>query len=213
MRHSTKPDRDFYVRAGAKPVNSARIDATKAMCYLYTQVDGRIAVIYFLGKQSYPIQVYTYTCTEAALIATDKYYKRVAENLAARDESKKATAKAKAAAKDEFEGVVGSIFVSSWGYEQTNVDAYQIVARVDRQTVEVVKIGLESTNEDNGYSSMADNVRPIPQSTEEAATLPLIRARITAKTSVHLSGRSGRHSGDYADLWDGERSYYRSWYA
>lgn len=49
---------------------------------------------------------------------------------------------------------VGDVFTESWGYDQTNVDAYEVVATTAK-TVTLMAIGLTS---DNGSS----NVLPVP---------------------------------------------------
>jgi len=53
---------------------------------------------------------------------------------------------------------VGDIFVDCWGYEQTNVDAYEVVAKPSKATVVLRSIAVESI-EDTSYCS--DRVKPI----------------------------------------------------
>jgi len=40
--------------------------------------------------------------------------------------------------------VVGDVLVNSWGYEQTNVDYYQVTALVGKQSVEIRAIAKQS---------------------------------------------------------------------
>jgi hypothetical protein len=57
--------------------------------------------------------------------------------------------------------VEGDIFVASWGYEQTNVNFYQVVSKPSSKTAIIREIGYE-TVETCGWAS--ENVRPIKDS-------------------------------------------------
>lgn len=59
---------------------------------------------------------------------------------------------------------VGAIFVNSWGYDQTNVDAYQVVA-VTRASVKVRRINQETVPGSEGRDSC--RVVPVPDSFSE----------------------------------------------
>lgn len=97
---------------------------------------------------------------------------------------------------------VGHILVSSWGYDQTNVDYYQ-VTKVSAHMVEVREIGLAAmTTGGEGMSSMSDYVIPCPD-------------QFIGETTRHLVGPSNSiriSSCQHARLWDGRKNY-RSWYA
>lgn len=54
---------------------------------------------------------------------------------------------------------VGDILVSTWGYEQTNVDYYQVIRVVGRVTVEIRKIAQKLVKE-TGH--MSEQVAPDP---------------------------------------------------
>jgi len=57
---------------------------------------------------------------------------------------------------------VGDIFVDSWGWEQTNVDLYQVVAKPTAKTVIVREIACETVKGSEGYD--CQNVRAVPNS-------------------------------------------------
>ena len=61
--------------------------------------------------------------------------------------------------KEKEEIQVGDIFNSSWGYEQTNVEFYQVIEKVG-QTLTLQEIKKELKQE-SGYSSMAGMVRAV----------------------------------------------------
>lgn len=71
-------------------------------------------------------------------------------------ETKTATPKAKPAPVNEYGVKVGDIFVSSWGYEQTNVDFYQVIALVGKHSVRVREVAPEIINEEACSSMSCD---------------------------------------------------------
>ncbi len=53
---------------------------------------------------------------------------------------------------------VGDLFATSWGYEQTNVDFFQVIEKVSATRVKVQRINLK-VNEMTSWAS--DNISPI----------------------------------------------------
>ena len=88
---------------------------------------------------------------------SDDYKKRIANKQA--DENYKKDKKDKNE-KEILEIKVGDIFKDSWGYEQTNVDYYQVVAKPSKCFVIVKKISSEFTNDNTGCS-MSAYVKPV----------------------------------------------------
>jgi len=69
---------------------------------------------------------------------------------------------------------VGDIFASSWGYDQTNVDFYEVVAVTPSgKSVRLVSIGKETTYAEGGYTK----VRAVPGSAAPDAEPFLKRLR------------------------------------
>lgn len=100
----------------------------------------------------------------------------------------------------------GTILSCSWGYDQTNVQWFKVVGTAGRNTVELVEIAGETTNEDkSGYSSMSSHVVPVPEQTKGQP----------AKYRVDMAGGAPSvkiHSFALAYVWDGKPKYC-SWYA
>ncbi|PPK98983.1 hypothetical protein [Parapedobacter indicus] len=96
---------------------------------------------------------------------------------------------------------LGDIFVESWGYEQTNVDAYQVV-KVNKASVILREICLE-TVESTGWAS--DNVKPVKDSFVSDETYIKI---VSQKNGDYLKGI--KH-GCLIKYKGG--SLHRSWYA
>jgi len=98
---------------------------------------------------------------------------------------------------------VGDIFVDSWGYEQTNVDFYQVVAKPSAKTVIVREIACETEEGSRQSHGMADSVRPV----RDAFIGKEMKKRIDKYGGFKTSSFScARPAGE-------SRSYYRSWYA
>lgn len=93
---------------------------------------------------------------------------------------------------------IGDIFVNTWGYEQTNVDFYQVVGKIGKATLLVRKMNKIHEQRD-GYSSMSSYVMP------GVCVGEPVRVRV-GNESIHL----GR--GYYAMKWNGKPEYC-SWYA
>jgi hypothetical protein len=201
--------REFYIAKDSQKVTSNKLPEESAVCYISASASGRVSVQFFIGKQSKPDKYLAYKSRESANSAIEAFFDNLVHVHEYKRQEKERQKLARQAAKAEFQGTIGSVFVSSWGYDQTNVDAYQITARINNQTVEVVEIGFEEV-ESQGFAAMSEKIKPLPVSAEKAAKMPKLLARITAKDSIQVANK--RSAGN-ADLWDGARSYYHSWYA
>jgi hypothetical protein len=95
---------------------------------------------------------------------------------------------------------VGTIVYSSWGWEQTNLDFYQVVGHFGRVGLEVVAIGMTQAGAHSGMS--ADYMPDASKQGKET-----YKARQVRPDSLSSSG------SDYALYrWDGKPKYC-SWYA
>lgn len=94
---------------------------------------------------------------------------------------------------------VGDVFYSSWGYDQTNVDFYKVVAKT-KARIKVVRIGKMSDDMGSG----SDNVRPNKTAEFGEVMTKVVRAstwrsEFDPKQDVffHLNSYSSAHR------WDG----------
>lgn len=108
-------------------------------------------------------------------------------------------ARAEARKKAVAEIAEGDLFVASWGWEQTNVDAYQVVAKKGASVV-LREIALESIEGSEGF--MSDRVRPV----KDAFIGEEFKKRITGKY-IKIDDVRG------ASLAEEGKEFYRSWYA
>ena len=100
----------------------------------------------------------------------------------------------------------GDILVSSWGYDQTNVDFYQ-VTKVLKKSVKIRKISSKMLPAGEGYSSMSGMVVAVKDGFIEDSKEQLKRVSgFNGGGYVSLSSYSGAYK------WDGKPEYC-SWYA
>jgi hypothetical protein len=96
---------------------------------------------------------------------------------------------------------VGDIFYTSWGYEQTNIDWYQVTALIGTKKCELRKIASNQVREwhDGGHST------PIPN-------------KFTGEPMVKLARNSGKEASfkiasyAYAWAWDGKPEQFTDGY-
>jgi hypothetical protein len=147
------PQRNF------KPTGAERIaDESGAMaweCFIHQPRADRWAVLAYAGKASKPAHHYGYA-TEAA--ARD-FVRRFAEQIEARQQAKQQHDAERRAKLAQPHGLtVGAVLVSSWGYEQTNVDFYEVTNVIGARTVEVREIAAEAVN----TGDMTGRCIPVP---------------------------------------------------
>lgn len=208
-------ERSFYVRPTDQPVPS-ELDPSVAVAYIrqsQTSRGDRWEYLCFRGRAAKPAAHYLAKSKEQAVSEIVKFYQDEAQRLARMAQRREQRKADHAKAKAEFAGKPGSIYVQSWGWEQTNITAFQMVRRVSQSTIEAVRIGLDVADGE-WKGPMSDHVTPcqIPQAEAEADPEKIIM-RIAGPDSVLVPRTEGYAWGRHANQWDGRRAYYRSWYA
>jgi hypothetical protein len=153
MRH--KFPREFYIPKNSAKVADKLSDAV-AYVYTFTKADGssRVGAAMFFGEQAKPVWHYTFRKPE------DRE-KKVAESFASRRASIAFKAELKAKRKAEGRGLeVGDILKASWGYDQTNIDYYEVTALIGSTMVELRSIKQCSVE----TMSMQGDCVPLPGS-------------------------------------------------
>lgn len=101
-----------------------------------------ISAICFVGRAINPTWHYRFKDGQQRINEVTRTFKNVAERA-----EYKAARKAKAAEASANHGVkVGDVFRSSWGYDQTNIDYYQVLS-VNNKTATFCKIAQLSEND------------------------------------------------------------------
>jgi hypothetical protein len=147
-------DREFYIPK-AEGMETVTRDGIDAIVYVY-EVKGRPHACMFGGKRSKPDSHYYYRSVEARDKAVEDYFDGI---QASADRKAAYKAKQKAEKEKAVESIkVGDIFVGSWGYDQTNVEFYQVVEKKG-VTCKIQEIGQKVVEETQG----CDYVRPNPE--------------------------------------------------
>lgn len=154
---------------------------------------GKVSGMAFYGKQAKPLWHYSFK-SDAAMLA------KVKEAAEGRKLSVDYKAKRKAEKAAFVPSVkIGDVFGTSWGYDQTNREFYQVVGLPSAKTVELREIAQDVT--ETGF--MAGKTKPIKDKfIGEAFT-----KRIGEGNSIRFA------SYNVANLVDPDKEYYVSWYA
>lgn len=178
------------------PQNSIEIIEGKATIYLYTNRNGKPCAIAYYGNSGKPVFNYSFPNDEGMI-------KFIEEKLEAWRESENIRAAWKAEKQGNHSLRVGDILVASWGYEQTNVDFFQVTAVTDK-TVTFGEIGCKSVSPE-GF--MSDTVEAVKDNFKDEK-----------RYTRHADGKNqvsfADHPGGYMlhlHKWDGKPES-RSWY-
>lgn len=136
-----------YIPAGSAEVKDAESDA---VVYTYG-ANGAVYGVAYHGKASKPDWNYRFRNEADREKSIAKFFEGRRATVAYAE-------KRKADRKAATHGLtIGDILVSSWGYEQTNIDYYQVTATPSDKTVEIRKIAksYEETGWCRGQSTPA----------------------------------------------------------
>jgi hypothetical protein len=158
--------------------------ATGIVVYAYTHPkDNKPCAIGFKAKAGKAFFHHGFANTAAREKTVTKY---LADARAAEDRKAEYKAERKQAPKLK----VGDILVASWGYEQTNIDFYEVVEMVGQLSVKIRKIKSESTRT---VGFMSEYVKAVPGA---YCSDEMVR-RVAYGDSVKID------SSSIARLWDG----------
>lgn len=145
MRNTFKLTRDSYKNViAARGTNIKSWTQGKVDITTYTSANGSPAALVFVGKANKP----TLYCTYFTADDRDSAVMTVIENVDRRDSETKARRSERVA---PHTLKVGDILSCSWGYDQTNVDFYQVVALKGTTMVSAREIRATYTD---GYSNV-----------------------------------------------------------
>ena len=170
----------------------------EAVAYVYKLPSGKPAAICFGGKRSKPDIHGYFTSDDARTTYINEWFDGLQRRQAMNAQRKRE--------RDEYKHdlAVGDILVHSWGYDQTNVDFYQVVKRTAK-TVKLLPIGGTTVPGSEGF--MCDKVLAVPNKFL-AKELP---EDFRGSKRVSPSGSVSTQCG-YCHRWNGQPEY-RSWYA
>lgn len=189
-----------YIPPGAVEMRDEHSDA---VAYVYTngQFSKPAAAVYY-GEQSKPVANYFYHNEVRRTEHIEKLFAARRASLARKAE--------RAAERKAFrhDTKVGDIYVASWGYEQTNVNFYEVTALVGETMVELREIAGEDVDRPSGPMSGYTKPKPgaflSPRYDGDDTGLPM-RRRVGA---YGIKIDETRH----AHKWDGKPTYWSSYY-
>lgn len=132
------------------PPNAIRIRSklSESVVYLYTAQSGKLAAMGYVGRAVKAAFCYSFGSPKFRAEYVAKWM---------RDQDAKATAKReRQAAPRALE--VGDVLVATWGYEQTNVDFYEVVRLIGAKSVGLRPIQRESHQD----GDMTGHAVPLP---------------------------------------------------
>lgn len=188
MRHAMP--REFYIPSNNQTVSEIRDAESDAVAFTYESAGGLYALA-FHGKAGKPDWHFRFRTEEQRAA-------KIKEHAESRRGHAKYAAERKAQRNCPSRLELGAILVSSWGYDQTNVDFYQVTATIGARTVELRPIASEIIDGQAGYSGTCRAVK-------DAFRGEAFRARVSDGDSIRLE--SYRH----ASPWDGRPRYWSSY--
>lgn len=147
---------------------------------------------------------YVYKTIEEAEQAAKTFIENIRANYEARAKRKQDVRDANKNVKASDYYKVGDIIVNSWGWEQTNVNFYQIV-KVGNKTIEIQSICSEIVEGSYGSNGMSCNMVAVKDSFATDGD----QYKLRVKANGQLSNPESYY---YMHKWDG-RPQYCSWYA
>lgn len=178
-----------FIPTGAVKIADKLSDA---VAHVWTNYRGEPCGMVFFGKQSKPIWHFRFR-------SPAEREKRIAETFTGRQASINAKTDRRAKTQAETHTLqVGHVLKSSWGYDQTNVDFYQVTAIISPKMVEIRKIGATATE---ALSSMSGKVVPMIDN-------------FVGEPMRKRAGRGGIRIASYAHayVWDGTPAYESSYH-
>jgi hypothetical protein len=163
--------------------------------YHQTYATDRHIVVCYRHKQSKPCENWRFSTEEKRNAWSHDWYLkqlRFADDKLKRKEAAKAEKSAFACTLKP-----GDILSSSWGYDQTNVDFFQVVEVIGKATVTLQAMKQEETE---SHSGMSGQCRPTAVNPDAKP----FRARQSPSGSVKVGHQ-------HASLWDGRAMYYSSY--
>ena len=183
------------------PTEVIEDEALKVIVYSSDTINGRPKAVAFSGRRQEPDFYNVFKSAAHRSEHIEKYLVDLRKTRASKDEA------AQRRKNFEHELAVGDILYTSWGYDQTNVNFFQVIEVVSKKSVRIREIA--SSVKQTGFMSSEATARPnvfLEHSSflgdDNAATLKRVQPGNRLSLASYAS----------ASLWDGKPKY-DSWYA
>lgn len=132
-----------YTKHRYIPKGAARVanKSGSAVAYLYRTAGGKLAAIGYRGKAGNPSLNFTYSTEGRRRVSVEQFLAGADADLKHKAERQ---AEKRAALAKPHDVKVGDVFRCSWGYDQTNIDYYQVVELRGVRGVVIREIGCQS---------------------------------------------------------------------
>ena len=149
----------------------------------------------WMGKAGRPSAYYSFRDMTVAQNNLAAYWKRAEEAMGQRDTRKRERSEQRANLRAADHYVVGDVIYNSWGYDQTNIDYFQVV-EVKAKSIVIREIAQNRSQ--TGY--MSGEAQPI-------------RNKFCGEPITKVIGLRGGISFDHGAgaKWDGKAKYYSSY--
>lgn len=180
--------REMYI-----PKNATKVEAKgcAAVFYLYANAQGKPAAKAFVGKALKPTWGFWFPTPAAR-------EKKIADTIAAAKDRMVRVRAGRADRSQPSTLKLGDILYTSWGYDQTNIDFYQVTRLVGPTTVEIREI--HSRDVDNHGSHDSSRCVAVPDSFKGEA----MTKRVSYGNNITIASYAN------ATPWDGKPKSY-SW--
>jgi len=180
--------REFYIPANSRKVASKK---ASAVVYVYESAAGSVPMaIAFYGKAQKPSWHFLFKSEADRAKRIAKFFAE-SESIEAYKAKKKAEVKEKMAQPHGLK--IGDILDCHWGYEQSNVDFYQVIALAGQRSVTIQQIASEK--EYNQWA--AGRCVPVPGQ--------FIGEPMKKQVSLHNSIKIASYAS--ASMWNGKSVY------
>lgn len=130
--------REVAIPKGALKISSKK---SPTVAYLFDNTLGQPAAKIFVGNAFKPAVFYRFPTTEKRMAYVTQYMQTQDEVYAFRQGQK--AEKAAKLAEPQTVLAVGDVLMASWGYDQTNIDYYEVVELKGKRGVIIREIGTE----------------------------------------------------------------------
>lgn len=162
--------------------------------------------IYYSGKGMHHKNYYRYSSFERMEETIISWVLQMEKRHKAKLEEKQKEAEARKAFDINQHFKVGDYVYNSWGYEQTNIEFYKIIA-LSGKTLTVQEVYIKTVEGSEYSHGMADEV--VASETLIPTAEPFkLRVKVDSQGRCYICARKSHYS---FHKWDG-RPLYRSWY-
>lgn len=177
------------------PTNATIIDDGYCIAYEYETIKGQIALVGYIGTSSKPAIYYSFKTTEDRRKRLNEWRASVAERQDRMNERK--------LARKSFVHTykVGDILTSSWGYDQTNIDFYQV------KEVKGAFVIFQEIAQKRTYDTQ-DTGSTMPVKDAFLTNAPELRKKVTGGNGYEYVNLSSYSS---ASKWDGKPKHWTAY--